>query len=214
VGLVSDLTEPTHICVVCQYREYDDAQVCAPCRHRLDVLLAEIAELWPHLPAELMPGSSMEPRVSGSREAQLPVRVDVLDLTMPAHQGSRAPMVRGAMVRDWITYVPGDHVPASTVPEMVAWLRVWLTTACDGHPAVDEFADTVDQVVRAIRRALGLVAPKPVLLHVPCPSCNLVALYRHHGDDRTYCGSCGRIMDPELYERLITAMAAELRKVA
>jgi len=60
--------------------------VCDVDRDWLDRVLGEIVELYALLPEQLAPGQAAGPRVSGSREAPLPLRVDPLDLTMPARQ--------------------------------------------------------------------------------------------------------------------------------
>lgn len=164
------------ICVVDQRRPYERAMVCQACRDWLDRMLAEIADLWAQLPDELEPGAGgLEPRVSGSHEAPLPLRIGPLDLTMPARQGSRGPMVRGVLgldddqvgdlsvateletwARDWHgTIRCGDQVPPATVAALVTWLRVWLETACDEHPGIDEFAADMARIAGRLRAVLG-----------------------------------------------------------
>lgn len=71
-------------CVICQRREAEQPQVCLGDRLWLDRTLAEIVELYAMLPANMVPGQAQGQRVSGSREAPLPLRVDPLDLSMPA----------------------------------------------------------------------------------------------------------------------------------
>lgn len=86
--------QPTGNCVICQRRRYERANVCDPDRSWLPKVLTEIVELYALLPANLMPGQAQGQRVSGSREAPLPLRVDPLDLGMPA----RAAAVHDAAV--------------------------------------------------------------------------------------------------------------------
>jgi len=77
-----------HLCVIDQRRQYERAAVCNGCRTWLDRTLVEIVELYALLPANLLPGQAHGQRVSGSREAPLPLRVDPLDLMMPAATGA------------------------------------------------------------------------------------------------------------------------------
>jgi hypothetical protein len=168
-----------HLCVVDQYRTYEREHVCQACRHRLDALLTEIGDLAAMLPDQLEPGVSGEPRVSGTREAPLPLRADVLDLTLPANQGSRGPMVRGALgldpdqvgdlsvateldtwARDWLNTGAPGRLPVPTVPSLIGWLRIRLEWACDEHERVGEFAEDVGDMVRRLRRAVGQVGDR------------------------------------------------------
>lgn len=220
-----------HTCVICQRREWERAMVCEGDRTQLDALLAAVVDLYAQLPDELLPGAGGGERVAGTREAPLPLRVDVLDLTLPAHQGSRGPMARGVLgldddqvgdlsvateletwARDWAE-LRGERVPEPYVASMVTWLRIRLDWACDEHPAVDEFAASVRELVGRLRGVFGQAPERPTLLGVPCPSCDMVATYREPGDERTHCGACGRIMEAEVYERMMVGRVAELRKV-
>lgn len=223
----------THICLIDQRRPYDRAYVCEPCRRGLHAALADILDLYVRLPDKLIPGASGgELRVSGSRDPQAPLNLGVLDQLMPAHQGSRQPMTRGAAgldddqvgdlsvatelqtwCRDWAE-IRREHEPEPYVASMVGWLDLRADWACDEHPAVDEFATGLRELVGRLRGVLQDLPEKPTLLGVPCPSCSLLALCRQPGDDRVHCGACGRIMERDLYERLISAKAADLRSVA
>lgn len=71
-------------CVLCQRASVAHTQVCDPCRETLDWRLGDIVELYALLPDLLEPGADAgRPKVSGSRDAPLPVRLDVLTLTGP-----------------------------------------------------------------------------------------------------------------------------------
>ena len=61
------------------------AGLCTPCAEKVGAWVAELTDLLPQLPDALIPGSSGEgPRVSGSREAPMPVRAGVLSFWGPA----------------------------------------------------------------------------------------------------------------------------------
>src|SRR5262245_4931863 len=102
----------------------------------------ELAALPDNLAAlSLEPGRGGGQKVSGTREAPVPLRLDVLDLQLGAHPGSRKPRTRAWMgvpedvedqvgalsvatdlwheCRDWITVVPATYMPEPTVTDMV-----------------------------------------------------------------------------------------------
>ena len=168
-----------HSCVVCQRRIPNRPLVCDGDRQGLDSMLREIPDLFARL--DPSPGAGGGPKVSGSREAPVPVSVDVVDLTSPARPGSVAVRMAGdwslqggdplqvgylsvateldQWARDWISHdwCPGDHLPVPTVATLAGWLRVRLDTACDEHPAIDEFAVKIRQIHRALTRQVGEV---------------------------------------------------------
>lgn len=115
------------ICVLCQRREAERAQACEPCRLWLPTVLRDIGETYVDLasaeqadPAQLLmedDGSFEAPAVhdllpmnagpvrapmsgspvSGSREAPVPVTLDLVDLTAAARQGSMLPAANGEL---------------------------------------------------------------------------------------------------------------------
>jgi hypothetical protein len=201
--------------------------VCDPDRDRLGRVLGEIVELYALLPGQLMPGQASGPRVSGSREAPLPLRVDPLDLTMPARAGAvsdglgdqvgylSVAAVLDSWVRDWRETIRcGSVNPCPTVPELARWLRTWLPTACDEHKAVDEFTTEVFALAATLRRTCGLAEVKPELLDAACARCDSVSLHRLPGEDRIECGVCGRLMTEDEYRRWCGMLAADLKGAA
>lgn len=167
-------------CVVCRNpkRIPNRPMVCDGDRQRLGSMLAEIPDLYARLDAARA-GAGSGPKVSGSREAPVPVSLDAVDLAAPARAGSVGIRTRGdwstkggdpdqvgylpvateldTWVRDWITqeWCPGAHLPTPTVAILGGWLRTRLDDACDQHPAVDEFAADVKRVHRSLTRAIG-----------------------------------------------------------
>lgn len=138
---------------------------CNGCRERARRELAEIPEAYARVPAALMPGSGGGEHVSGTRTPPLPLRVDVLNLLGPGaawtHRehdvdqvGTLPPLVLlDQWCRDWLgTCDRRQHLPDPTVTAMVAWLLVGLDTALDEHPAIDEWARDLSQLVRTLRR--------------------------------------------------------------
>lgn len=224
------VTQPT-ACVVCQRRQPRTGMVCDPDRDWLGRVLAEIVELYALLPEQMAPGRAAGPRVSGSREAPLPLRVDPLDLTMPARaagvhdvlgdQVGYLPVaaVLDSWVQDWRETIRcGDVNPCPTVPELARWLRTWLPTACDEHKAVDEFATEVFALAATLRRTCGMVDPLPEMLDAPCVRCDSVSLHRLpgrlFGEDWVECGVCGRLMTEDEYQRYVGLVVAHYRRDA
>jgi len=222
------ITQPA-VCVICSCRQPRTGMVCDPDRGRLDRVLDEIPDLHRDVRGWLAPGQASGQRVSGSREASLPLRVDPLDLTMPAPTGrqvwtvvhdtfgdqvgeSPAAAVLDSWVRDWtdtLAAAPFRGLPI--VYQLTRWLGTWLDTACDHHPAVDEFADEVFTLRATLRRTLGRVDPRPERLDAPCARCDARALHRLPGEDRVECGACGRRMTEDEYRQwvgLVVARAA------
>jgi hypothetical protein len=108
----------------------------------------------------------------------------------------------------------GHGLPAPTIASLAGWLTVRVDDACDRHPAIDEDADELRGLVRDLKRACGQAPERPKLLGVPCPGCTLPATYRLPGDERTHCGACGRIMEADVYERMMADKVADLRGAA
>lgn len=226
------------LCVVCpafrpasKPRMPDFPLVCTGCRTQVRIELSEIPDLYARLDSARA-GSGAGPKVSGSREAPVPVSLDAVDLSAPARAGSVGVRHRGdwstkggdpdqvgylpvateldTWVRDWISHdwCPGDHLPAPTVAILAGWLRVRLDDACDRHPAIDEFAATVKSVRRALTRSIGELRHVD-RLPAPCPTCDLTTLIRRDGAAYVECTSCGRLWTEEDYRRLCVVLAAE-----
>lgn len=223
-----------HLCVVCARREYERGIVCEGCRGWLRHVLSDIATLCGELPAHIEPAVSGGPKVSGSREAALPIVVDVFDLAAPARPAGWALLARGPrgfgidpdqigtlsaatvldrIARAWADTL-GHRLPTSAVPgNLVNWLDVRLDDACNDHMAIDEDAEELRELRTDLRRACGTAPERPNLLRVPCPACDAIATYRPPGDERTHCGACGRIFDPDVYERMMSEQVNALREV-
>lgn len=133
------------------------------CRAALDARLRQIPGLYQLLADVLEPGTAPAARVSGSRTPPMPVRLEPLNLR--AKGGIIA--ILATWETDWretrgLPAVParadheqllvGDHILA----EVVNFLRTHLDWAIEHHPAVDEFAGEIREIVEACYTALGL----------------------------------------------------------
>ena len=190
-----------HLCCICQRRQYERASVCNGDRLWLDRTLTEIVELYALLPANLLPGQAHGQRVSGSREAPLPLRVDPLDLMMPARVGIVHDLWRDQTgqvsvatildlwVRDWRDVRDrGEGLPVPTVLELTRWLGNRLDWACDDHPAVDEFAGEMRRLRGGLAAVVGVKSDRVYV--GPCPIT----------DDK---GTCGAALTADPYLDII-----------
>lgn len=80
--------EQSGSCVLCWRRDPYFPPACDLCRSRLASRLWELRDLASLLPAALSPGRGEPQRVSGTRDAPLPLRVGALDRAAPARDGS------------------------------------------------------------------------------------------------------------------------------
>lgn len=254
-------------CVICQDREPDQSAVCDPDRRGITNTLRDLVDAYTELTGAEQPdprglliddtgdfdgpmvydvlpltaGPVRAPtrgaQVTGSREAPVPVQLDVVDLTAAARQpnptrgpgyyprslwpedqvGHQPVATRlDQWVRDWISYTgcPGDHLPEPTVPALAAWLGVRVDWACDEHPAIQEFVAEMRGLVAAIRRALGDRPQYPELCDgVPCSRCDAVgALYRQPNSSyRAECGACGKLYTEDEWDRWTGLVAGQVK---
>lgn len=162
-----------HLCVVCPVlrpgdpRIYERANVCDGCRSQVDALLGNVVDDYARLPDALEPGASNGPKVSGTPSRSLGVRLDPLSLLSPAgaagaitdpygdqHGSLPALVVMDQWVPDWIDVRgQGERPPVPTMTELTRWLRNRLEWACDYHPAIDDFAQELSDLSRALASA-------------------------------------------------------------
>lgn len=176
------------------------------------------------LPAGPIPGAGDQPRVSGSRERSTPAAWDLL---APARAGSlhvaqdedqvgvhSVATELDFWVQDWRAgYYPTDVLPGPTVVELSTWLARRVPEMCGQYPAIDEVAFVVRRIVGALRSATGRTV-KPSRSALPCPSCDLLTVYRD--DDRRqervcHNPDCNRVWSAEQWDALISA-EADLRE--
>jgi len=174
---------PEAKCLLCRWRTPGDirSHVCNPCVIRLAETLTEVVRLHSGLSDALAPDRGAGEKVSGSREAPMPVRVDVIDLGLPAHVDSvvdwwqdqtgqiSVATVLDSWVRDWIDVrAQREHLPTPTVPVLASWLEVRLDWARDHHPAIDDFAREIRELLGALRAITGHTGDHKTI--GPCPA--------------------------------------------
>lgn len=198
-------------CVVCTKRPPEWGLVCAPCTSRMRDQLRDLVEEYALLDAT--PGSSTGQRVSGTRTAPLPVRLDVLSLVGPGSanvhvdrrdehddQIGELPTATWLLqwVIDWRDYRgQTEELPGLSITAMTRWLEHRLDWAADEHPAVDDFASELAAQVRALRGVNRAGEPSDRSKVGPCPqqladgdTCR-TTLYMHDRIDFITCGGCG-----------------------
>ncbi len=204
----------------------DGGYICTPHRRPLPGILDDIARMYPLL--ELEVGTTGDDaRVTGSREAPLPLSVDVLDLMAPARYGSvsvprdpdtdlplyadqigyvSAASLLGTWVRDWRDLRDrSERLPDDEVAVMAAWLRVRLDWAADCHPAVDDFVAEITGLRGALKALSGEIPPKAKRLNAPCSGCSQLSLWPAPGEDyAAQCKNpaCRRVYTDDEYVRL------------
>lgn len=218
--------EPSGSCPTCFRRDPNTPLICDVDRSKLRSWLGDI----PHLFAELQAlepdginGQSARGRVSGSKEKQLPIRVDPLDLTAPARfvwldGEDQVGYVSVAStldfwVRDWREARGGrEGLPAPYVPALASWLLRRADDAMDSHPAIDEAWNDVRRIHGALRAQLGLDDPRPVhLVGVPCKRCGQGTLWRvPESEYASECAipDCRAVLKPGEYEAWTRERAA------
>lgn len=168
------------LCVICGRREPRAGLVCDADFSRVRADLAEIPDLHADLPAALIPERGAGQAVTGSREAPLPIRLDVVDLALPARHAPvrdwwqdqtgylSVATVLDSWALDWLgTRAQGECRPEPRVQTLAGWLDARLPWACDYHHAVDEFARDLSDLTAALRAIVGEATDREYL--GPCP---------------------------------------------
>lgn len=156
--------------------------------------------------------------VTGSRDPQVPVNLDLVDLTLPVHGDHLTDIGRlwwmdqtghisvaqelDLLVREWADEL-GHRLPAPTVPVLAGWLTDRMPWACDHHPGVDHAAGQLHRLRGVLRGVLGETEQRPEHMGAPCPGCDRITLIRQPGEDKVECAheDCMRILTAEEYER-------------
>jgi hypothetical protein len=208
-----------HLCRVCSIFgqtpvHYEHQFVCWSCLSRTARLLVSISDQW--LALDSTPAGGQGERVTGSKEAPLGARVDVLDQLLPVGQHTAEPIranigdqigqapaaaILDAIALEWVGHRRRDgyreHRPVPTVPNLTSWLGFRLEWACTRLP------DVIDSNVDEIRRLAGLLHslngntrsrdPEPVPA-TPCKKCGQIALVQVEGT--TLCTNCSQYSGP------------------
>lgn len=233
------------ICVLCAYyhphadpHAPDRQQSCPVGRHRLEHELLGLRAAYLRLietptseqaskgdalslllPAAPVPSPSKQPSVSGSKERQLIINADVLDLTAGAQGGVTSDpygdqvghLSVATVLNEWVGYWHERFYASETRPRadavvMLGWIAtVRLEYIADHDDAIADFAEEIRNVRSSLRRALGEVKPKPVpMWGITCPHCQLVSQLMLDPDDPLEyreCANCGLLLSPTEYRQ-------------
>lgn len=207
-----------HLCRVCPVYKQQPAQyrvphVCDPCEARMARQLVQISDEW--LLLDATPGGARPERITGTKEAPLGVRADVLDQMLPVggHSGEAirdpyrdqtgetpAGVVLDLIASEWLEGRRRDghreHRPVPTVPNLTAWLRDRLPWACSHLPdSVDAHADEIRQLCGRLHALNGHVKEKTEPIPAtPCKHCGHIALVRVEG--KAMCTNCSQYSGP------------------
>ncbi|WP_084961448.1 hypothetical protein [Thermoactinospora rubra] len=187
--------------------------ICLVGKSRLRRDFSDLPTVARWLAAHIAPGTTGGERVSGSREAPVPVRLDVLSMLHHVHDPGRdqtGPPSIPATLKSWIRLICEHRGLGYPMLPDIAAMCSWLLTHVEWAAARPWIGDFMDEVAGLRRAAHGLVpwsvAVEPIV-DVPCPKCDLRALFRTAGSDWIECdddelvGGCGHLMSREEYQR-------------
>jgi hypothetical protein len=199
---VNDAQPP--LCIVCHHDLFTDEwdrYACRPCQQRIDADLAALAGpatwhdgrlvsgLFAALPNELEPSSRGNgPRVSGSKSAPIPARLDALN------DSADGGLVNDLeeWVRDWAHRGYANPCravrPQYRLDQAVATLRFNLDTAVHRHEAINSFAEEI-RTIRSTCEARIIGARPPRDLSAICP-CGTRIVF-HLDSQMRHCKGCG-----------------------
>lgn len=175
-----------------------------------------------------IPARSLNPAVSGSREAPLPINVDVLDLTATARAATPLGDSRDqigylpvtTVLDAWVRHVrdvlhPDFHLPPDTVEQLVKFLHRHLEQTLDELTDVlPELATQLRGLGAAMRVILRDVEPVPQpLLGVRCEHCRTIStLVPWPSGEYTECRTCGQLYTDAERQQLGRRQLAAVRK--
>jgi hypothetical protein len=184
-------------CTICRYPTDDrDPVRHQRCAERLTADLRAIPGHYALMGAVLAPGTAGGgAHVSGTRTAPLPVRLEPLSLRA---KGGMVTMMASweAEWRDLRGMTAAERgISERDLAAIVLWLRAHLPWAIESHPAVEEFAGELRDILHQCRMAAG-VLPKMTRIG-DCPNvvdgeedeCG-VALYADPRGDAIRCRRC------------------------
>lgn len=198
-----DHDEQCAACAGCLPRGAALGRLCTPCAGRVTRALLDAGDLAAWLLENVMPGSTPDaPRVSGSREAPVPLSLTALDDADELHAtlatwvmrytrwtGLAGPATTGTATRPRLIDRDGHHHterrPTGLRPEagatVTAQLAAWLLAHQEGlahHEAAPFWHDEIVGIVRLANAHFPRADPARKL-PIPCPSCDRVLLYMH-----------------------------------
>lgn len=182
------------------------------------------------MPMANTPGRSKKPSVSGSRERQLPIDVEIVDLLRDANPGypssgqdqigtlSVATILHG-WANHWRLSIDRSVTPIPLTAEaLMQWIGPRLSRYVEVDSEIGRFAEVLVGLKGQLRHALGEQTPKPeVMWGVPCRRCDTVSslvLDPEDPDRYRECTNdgCGLLLTEEEYKAWLVQIVEDLRR--
>lgn len=190
--------------------------------------LGEIPDLWSELLLEPIGREGGQGRggpVSGSRERQLPIRVDVFDLTHACGwpqdlDGDQVghldvPTTLRLWASSWAQLRAMGEAGQPDVPGLCWWMRERVDEVADDHEEFPDAFHAVRKLRGALMAQLGQVDVPDYKRGVPCknPQCGALTLVHHNGADRVECESCAALLTFEEFDGWVRQVAAAVKTI-
>ncbi|MFD5711342.1 hypothetical protein ACFWHW_13245 [Streptomyces pharetrae] len=204
-------------CAVCG-RDSALPRTCRPCRNRIRGLLfglpEAVVQTW-MARHRVQRGTNGE-RVSASKKAPMPLRMDVLNLLGPSAdavlsgEDQEGPVPVVGVLSGWSDLVAEQtrQRPVShTVSGLTQHLLDHVEWACRQEWIAD-FAAELEGLLKTLRKVSG-IEPVRILLPVTCPTCDLRAMVREEGSGwAAQCRYCSVVkLSAREYAQLVAEQA-------
>lgn len=169
------------------------------------------------LPSAPTPSPSNQPRVSGTRERQLPIDISRIDLLLPVvpgyvqdpHRDQTGPHSVATVLNEWVAawhdrWYAGQRYPRTDAVSLVDWmLGARLMHVVQAEPAIADFAEEIRDLRGLLRSALRETAPKRATMWgIECPRCQIVSQLTLDPEDPEHyreCDNCGLMLTNQEY---------------
>ncbi|PPS71985.1 MULTISPECIES: hypothetical protein [Streptomyces] len=204
-------------CCICG-KETDLPRSCRQCRNRIRGALLGLPELvvqcW--MARHRVQRGGEGERVSASKEAPLPLRLDVLNLLGPSAdavltgEDQEGPVPVVGVLSAWadlVTEQTRQRPVSGTVSGLTQHLLDHVEWACR-QEWIRDFAGEVEGLMKTLRRVSG-IEPVRIPLPVICPTCDLRTMVREEGSgwaaECRYCPAAK--LSAREYSQLVAAQA-------
>lgn len=215
---MTQVEQPVQVpCAVCG-KETDLPRTCRPCRNRIRGVLMSlpetVAQVW--MARHRVQRGGESERVSASKEAPIPLRLDVLNLLGPSAdavltgEDQTGPVPVVGVLTSWSDLV-GEQTRQRPVSRSVSGLTQFLLDhvewACRQEWVAD-YAAQLEGLLKTLRRVAG-IEPVRIWLPVLCPSCDMRSMVREEGSGwAAECRYCPAIkLSVREYGQLVAAQA-------
>ena len=174
--------------------------LCGSCERAVSSALHELPRLYVDLHTELEPSSGSGEHVSGSREAPVPLRVEISAL-MTDMAGTCEDWEDDLRRTEGYTDRPDRGREGPRLTGAATFLRAHLDQLIH-HPQGLTAVDEILTLRSRARTVLNFTNPVD-RLPAPCPACDHLGLIRHNGASLVLCSYCDRTWTETEYARLV-----------